>query len=1480
MNLDDPRKRLAIARANNPSIRVSIAPKQTGNVNVVQPADTNMNFKAIGAPEPQQPAVRFNVQKGLDAGMKALIEGPQKFTHTAGNVLADIVTAPKNIIDQAGIGVDLGGGSRITAASNADKFRKFATEDYNSGRLTKQAYDAKIAKINELTKNFSQQKTAAEVKRGVMYDPSSAAIDVATGGAGGTGTVKVLENGLKNVRKAVVGFFKGNTAKEVSSIATDIAKETNPQAIQRALNIDQPTAQYLANETNPDVVKSVLKQIEIDPSLKLNDNVRSRLQDEGITAVRQKDNPYGAEYNNGVIDVKDPSYATDANLYHELGHHIYRTKLTPEEKALFKDVNGPARAQAVGRKGYTQEDLISEDFSDMLRKAMTGHLDEVPENLRPVIVKYAKSDAAEALRIPSVVNKAKDALKDPKLANAVAKYSNSQSPDSLTTLVNLLSGTTNKGDVRRVIESLDLGVDGNTKNRLVKDLVKTDNPKGVAQRVLDAMNEAEATKAAPVTEQAVGEGVAKTQTGVADTPLTTPQTAPLNDAGTTFAQQADNTPDVSNLLNKDTTPDEVQQILDAAKSAKGSYDKAIKGRKVEHATRIDQAHKAFDAEGGGEAGYKAMLSHLGGKYTASDYTPISLDKEVENAFLNKVKNSDMQDWEKFNTMNSLRKIWGAQIEKPAAHDYNYIRRFFNENYGEGVGDELATTLKESIDKGGSVEDVVSNISGLPRALMATGDLSGGFRQALPLGTRFPKIWANANVESVKYAFNPKYYEQEMKKIASAPDYNVVADKMGVDLTGVGAMQDEAFIGTGIAERLNVPLLGKKAEGMSMGDRLEKGYGPGTIVQGADRAYTGVLTRMRYDVASKLVKDAGGPENFVKNMENIYGDKSVRKGLVSGRTTASDRAMRSLGEVINTFTGRGGMKGGLLDTHMKTASATLFAPRLWAANIQRLNPVWYGKLWRDNPQAAKLALSAQGTFLSVAGTVLALAAAAGAEVGTNMGSADFGKIKVGNTRYDILGGQQQNLVQAYRQFTGTKVDSTTGETDVLGDGFGAKNRFDLALDMFENKSNPLLGFGIKLMQLSAEDTGDPFVKKDQYGNDFNIPIEGSKLLYPLGIQGSIETSQDVGDPIKGTLMNSPSFLGVGVQTYGNIKTKDQGTDSNGKIAFKGKVTEDMVLDNNGDPMLDDKGKVIKAKFDNNASDIQKQAALKKAQKSAYTAEAKRLLSKEDKDIYAAGQADESSLNDSQLNKYKQIKQWVSDYGKNIDVPKEVKSDQAKTFYSKWNSMTETDQKNWLKQAPDDNAKSIAEAINKQRASGLSEYKPSNALAKAYAEYEKDIQGHPDYTEVDKRQKAKEFQKFAYKLNYTNTQRDIYGASISDTETLLADGSISKEDLSAAINMDNELYNSGLNGTLKFSKSFRNRYGYAIPAGKDGSGGGGGKGSGDSTPRAYLADLLPSMSAGGKSVKAPEFSAKRRTSGISFKDVNAPKTSNSRKVSIKL
>jgi nicotinamide riboside transporter PnuC len=38
------------------------------------------------------------------------------------------------------------------------------------------------------------------------------------------------------------------------------------------------------------------------------------------------------------------------------------------------------------------------------------------------------------------------------------------------------------------------------------------------------------------------------------------------------------------------------------------------------------------------------------------------------------------------------------------------------------------------------------------------------------------------------------------------------------------------------------------------------------------------------------------------------------------------------------------------------------------------------------------------------------------------------------------------------------------------------------------------------------------------------------------------------------MNLPGVFGTGVQTYGNVATKDQGKDDKGNVVFKGKKTK--------------------------------------------------------------------------------------------------------------------------------------------------------------------------------------------------------------------------------------------------------------------------------------------------------------------------------------
>ena len=928
-----------------------------------------------------------------------------------------------------------------------------------------------------------------------------------------------------------------------------------------------------------------------------------------------------------------------------------------------------------------------------------------------------------------------------------------------------------------------------------------ENFKAEASKVTAPIEDVKPVTQAAKAEEAVAE--LKPQSGVSTPEATGNVTKTVDTPATTDAKTAfpDADPDAQKAI---------QEVMDSLSDAERGYSLNEKVRSAEKASRAAAGKAAYEAAGGGEAGVRAKLSKLKGKYSESGFNPIQATPEAQTKILDTIEKSGLRDFEKLNTQNALRKVWGAADGKPTPSDISYIRDFF--------GDEMANAVETAVKEGGSSwQEKLAAIASTPKSAMATADLSAPLRQGGVLGTRFPKEWATAAKDSVKYFASDEAFQRGMAEIKARPNFDVYK-KMGLSVDAAEGLAgtEEEFMSSLLESKVLKGNLGK-------------------VTAASDRGYSGFLTKLRADVADKILTD-------------------VQKAGVE----LDDKALESLGKFINSASGRGDL--GSLEKHAGLLSKALFSPRLWKSRLDLLNPVYYAKL---DPVARKYALQSSASFAATAATVLGLATAAGATVEWNPTSADFAKIKVGNTRYDILGGLQQNIVLGMRLVSGKKTNSETGEVTELNKGF-AKSRGDILLDFAKNKANPLIGYADKVLN----DSNDGSFK------DINPLTEAGKLVTPLNFMGIADTAKDVGSLPKGAAMSVPGFGGVGVQTYGTTATKDKGApNAQGVPSFKGKVTEDMVLDSNGTPILDDKGKPVKVKFDKDASDVEKQAQLKKAQSTALGNVAKRLMSKEDAGIYKLGQADKNSLDETQLKKYNQLQKYVQNYGKSIDTPKGADSAPAKTFYQKFNSMSKEDQDSWLKEAPDDNAKTITAALNKQRASGLSEYKPSNAISKAYAEYEKDLNTHPEYTNIDKRNKAKSFQTTVYKLNYSENQRDIYSEGPSDDlKTLIANKDIDKEDLDNAIKMDNELYASGLTGSLKFTKKFRASMGYATPASKDGTGGG-------DTKKAYLSNLLPSFSTGGSSSAKPEFSSRSRKPTLKS-NASTKGASNSKKISINL
>ncbi len=175
-----------------------------------------------------------------------------------------------------------------------------------------------------------------------------------------------------------------------------LAKESSPEAIKGILqsgfnvpseNVDDIVS-YVAGETNPKAIDKLIQELSIDPNLELTPDVIDQLRNNKIKSVKRDPNAqYEAQYKDGDITARGQA-ELDKYVYQELGHHIYLNRLTPEEQALFKGT-GIASKKSVGRAGYTQSDINSEDFTDYFDKAMRGRIDEVPAEYQAVVRKYA-----------------------------------------------------------------------------------------------------------------------------------------------------------------------------------------------------------------------------------------------------------------------------------------------------------------------------------------------------------------------------------------------------------------------------------------------------------------------------------------------------------------------------------------------------------------------------------------------------------------------------------------------------------------------------------------------------------------------------------------------------------------------------------------------------------------------------------------------------------------------------------------------------------------------------------------------------------------------------------------------------------------------------------------------------------------------------------------------------------------------------------
>ena len=518
-------------------------------------------------------------------------------------------------------------------------------------------------------------------------------------------------------------------------------------------------------------------------------------------------------------------------------------------------------------------------------------------------------------------------------------------------------------------------------------------------------------------------------------------------------------------------PAGAEKIVATLPEAKKLRRKQEAGYRTERKKRAAAADDAMRV--GGEEGYRAALAELKGelpKLKMGDNLK-DFDQATADELFTHIQNTDaFRPFEKIRTQTALRKVLDGQV--PTKSEIRLL--------GQAFGPELAEQVTASVTKWRQAKNLGLSVINIPRSLQASIDLSAPFRQGLVLGAKNPRLFAREFGPMLKAFKSEGAYEDTMGVIAEMEHYpRMQKGKLALtDLEGSAASREDYF---------NSPI----AETLTGGKR--------SPVRMSGRAYTAFLNKFRADAF------------------NHY----LRMAEDAGHDIDDELLLKSLATFINTATGRGSIKA--FEPAMNTLTTVFFSPRLIASRLQFFNPGRYVKAGpigeNQHPFVLAQNRKAARNLLGGIGLTLALAEWAGADVVRDPRNSDFGKIKVGDTRIDITGGHQGYVVNAWRQYKGETVSSTTGEVKKLEGGFGKRSRAAVEWDFAKNKLAPAARYVVGWQEDQNFDR-EPF-----------DPVkEAYRSLVPIGVGGTVDAYKE-GGPGLAALTGGLGGIGFGVLTYG-------------------------------------------------------------------------------------------------------------------------------------------------------------------------------------------------------------------------------------------------------------------------------------------------------------------------------------------------------------
>lgn len=406
--------------------------------------------------------------------------------------------------------------------------------------------------------------------------------------------------------------------------------------------------------------------------------------------------------------------------------------------------------------------------------------------------------------------------------------------------------------------------------------------------------------------------------------------------------------------------------------------------------------------------------------------------------------------------------------------------------------EGTTTPSKLVKESPSIS-ALSNALNLPRTLMSSADLSAALRQAVVLSTT-RNYWKNF-VQMFKYIGSQDAFDAVQYNIVNDPNYMKMREA-GVDFTTTEGKH---------AANLEEDFQSEWGKG-----KWAKKFGIGHVVEGSERAFVGFLNKLRADTFNQYMKD------WEK----------------AGYDINDPELLKWTGDFINAATGRGPMPKKLLGS-TPLLNGMFFSPRLNTSRAALLSPYYLAA-----PAPVRKAYIRNMTgFVGLAFTTISLLSLAGADVETDPRSSDFGKIRIGTRRYDVLGGFGQFITLYSRLMTG-ETKTIKGDVRELNSGeYKSDTRLDVFFRFARNKSSPIASFFWDAMD-GQNSIGDRFSVTEPFtdppeGED-PVPFNKNAIvtrLTPIYVQDVFESLQQ--DGILGPVWTIPAVFGIGYSDFDSV-----------------------------------------------------------------------------------------------------------------------------------------------------------------------------------------------------------------------------------------------------------------------------------------------------------------------------------------------------------